>query len=516
MQASRAATAPRRRSRTSTSTRSPRNPKPFVGYSDITALHVAIRQRTGLATFYGYGLVGMGDPETTRVHPRPPARRAERRRDRRGAARSRRPVRARDPPAARRPRRSSAAASGSSCRRWARPGSSSSTARSSSSRTSRRRPTTSTAFLIQLRHAGKLDGVAGVVVGEMKDCDWGDQRQATDFARTRRSRTCSRSTSSRSAYPSSTGSARARQAPRRTPARRSVYARRGPKDAHGRRAGVRRREEGGQMKKRGSVVLRARRSCWSRSRGLRRRRPRARRASGGTLPHRHELAHRLAEPLRRLQPGRLLDLRVHLPDPRPVRRDEPQFAPDFAQVVETSTDGGKTWTFQTHAEREVVGRQAAHGRRRRVDDQHRHQVQGRRRGQRGRPDRAHHARGRARPDDARRPLRAAPSGTCSASSSSSPSCPSTSGGSTSGNKGTDLKTFANNRPGRRRRPLQPHQVPEEPDRALQAQRPALRAEAEGRRVRPADVLERRRDGLGAEVTRDRRDRGRAARPRSRR
>ena len=41
------------------------NPKPFVGYSDITALHVAIRQRTGLATFYGYGLVGMGDKEGT-------------------------------------------------------------------------------------------------------------------------------------------------------------------------------------------------------------------------------------------------------------------------------------------------------------------------------------------------------------------------------------------------------------------------------------------------------------------
>ncbi len=41
------------------------SPKPFVGYSDITALHVAIRQRTGLATLYGNGLVGMGDPETT-------------------------------------------------------------------------------------------------------------------------------------------------------------------------------------------------------------------------------------------------------------------------------------------------------------------------------------------------------------------------------------------------------------------------------------------------------------------
>ena len=41
------------------------NPKPFVGFSDITALHVVLRQRTGLATLYGNGLMGMGDTETT-------------------------------------------------------------------------------------------------------------------------------------------------------------------------------------------------------------------------------------------------------------------------------------------------------------------------------------------------------------------------------------------------------------------------------------------------------------------
>ncbi len=41
------------------------HPKPFVGYSDITALHVSLRQRAGLATFYGYGLAGMGDKEST-------------------------------------------------------------------------------------------------------------------------------------------------------------------------------------------------------------------------------------------------------------------------------------------------------------------------------------------------------------------------------------------------------------------------------------------------------------------
>jgi muramoyltetrapeptide carboxypeptidase len=40
-------------------------PKPFVGYSDITALHVALRRRAGLATFYGYGLMGMGDKDTS-------------------------------------------------------------------------------------------------------------------------------------------------------------------------------------------------------------------------------------------------------------------------------------------------------------------------------------------------------------------------------------------------------------------------------------------------------------------
>jgi muramoyltetrapeptide carboxypeptidase len=41
------------------------NPKPFVGYSDITALHVALLKHAGLATVYGYGLSGVGAPETT-------------------------------------------------------------------------------------------------------------------------------------------------------------------------------------------------------------------------------------------------------------------------------------------------------------------------------------------------------------------------------------------------------------------------------------------------------------------
>ncbi len=37
--------------------------------------------------------------------------------------------------------------------------------------------------LRQLRLAGKLDGVAGVVVGEMKDCDWREERPETPRTR---------------------------------------------------------------------------------------------------------------------------------------------------------------------------------------------------------------------------------------------------------------------------------------------------------------------------------------------
>lgn len=39
------------------------HPKPFVGYSDITALHTALRHFAGLVTFYGPGIAGVADPE---------------------------------------------------------------------------------------------------------------------------------------------------------------------------------------------------------------------------------------------------------------------------------------------------------------------------------------------------------------------------------------------------------------------------------------------------------------------
>ncbi len=39
------------------------HPKPFIGFSDITALHMAILHFTGLATFYGPTLTSLGMPE---------------------------------------------------------------------------------------------------------------------------------------------------------------------------------------------------------------------------------------------------------------------------------------------------------------------------------------------------------------------------------------------------------------------------------------------------------------------
>jgi muramoyltetrapeptide carboxypeptidase len=41
------------------------HPKAFCGYSDITALHLALRQRAGLATLYGPHLMTMGWRETS-------------------------------------------------------------------------------------------------------------------------------------------------------------------------------------------------------------------------------------------------------------------------------------------------------------------------------------------------------------------------------------------------------------------------------------------------------------------
>jgi muramoyltetrapeptide carboxypeptidase len=160
------------------------NPKLFVGYSDITALHVAIRQRTGLATVYGYGLIGVGDKDTTQFS-----------RDRlmqvltgdgTGAV-----PRDPDDPYVRAIHGGKVTAPLVGGCLWllmqtmGTPWEFQADGAILFFEDVKAPPYYVDGFLTQLAAAGKLDRVAGVVVGEMKDCDWGDQRQASDWARSR-------------------------------------------------------------------------------------------------------------------------------------------------------------------------------------------------------------------------------------------------------------------------------------------------------------------------------------------
>jgi muramoyltetrapeptide carboxypeptidase len=160
------------------------NPKPFVGYSDITALHVAIRQRAGLRTFYGYGLIGVGDKETSAFS-----------RERllqvlRGDAVGEIPRDPDDPYVrAIAPGRVSAPLVGGCLwllmqtmgtpweldvdnailffEDYLEP------------------PYYIDGMLTQLGHAGKLERVVGVVVGDMEKCDYGDARDVSDWRASR-------------------------------------------------------------------------------------------------------------------------------------------------------------------------------------------------------------------------------------------------------------------------------------------------------------------------------------------
>ena len=160
------------------------NPKPFVGYSDITALHLSLRQRAGLATLYGHGLVGVGARETTQFSrtrlldvltgggtgevPRDP-----------------------DDPYVRAltPGRVSAPLVGGCLwllmQTMGTPWEIEVEGAILFFEDVKAPPYFIDGFLTQLGAAGKLQQVAGVVVGEMKDCDWGDLRESSDWARSR-------------------------------------------------------------------------------------------------------------------------------------------------------------------------------------------------------------------------------------------------------------------------------------------------------------------------------------------
>ena len=159
------------------------NPKPFVGYSDITALHVAIRQRTGLATLYGYGLVGVGAAETTDFT-----------RDRlldmlsgRGLGEVPRDP---DDPYVRAIRGGKVSAPLVGGCLWllmqtmGTPWEIDLAGSLLFFEDVKAPPYYVDGFLTQLAAAGKLQQAVGVL-GEMKDCEWGDLREASDWARSR-------------------------------------------------------------------------------------------------------------------------------------------------------------------------------------------------------------------------------------------------------------------------------------------------------------------------------------------
>jgi muramoyltetrapeptide carboxypeptidase len=160
------------------------NPKPFVGYSDITALHIAVRQKAGLATIYGNGLLEVGSAEVTTFTK-------ERLLDVLGGGGAGEVPRDPDDPWVRSIRGGRVTAPLVGGCLWLL------------------MQTIGTPWeielegsilffedvhcppyyvdgqLVQLAHAGKLDGVVGVVVGQMEKCDWGDVRPVSDWARSR-------------------------------------------------------------------------------------------------------------------------------------------------------------------------------------------------------------------------------------------------------------------------------------------------------------------------------------------
>jgi muramoyltetrapeptide carboxypeptidase len=151
------------------------NPKPFVGYSDITALHVAIRRRTGLATFYGVGLVGVGSKDTT------PFTRRRLLRVLRGQATGEVPRDPDDPyvRALRGGRVTAPLAGGCLWLLLQTMGTPWEVELDGSIlffEDVDAPPWYVDGMLTQLRHAGKLDGVVGVVVGDMERCDWREGR----------------------------------------------------------------------------------------------------------------------------------------------------------------------------------------------------------------------------------------------------------------------------------------------------------------------------------------------------
>ncbi len=160
------------------------NPKPLVGYSDLTALHVAIRQRAGVATVYGYGLMGVGATESTAFSK-------ERLLDvlRTGGAGE--VPRDPDDPWVRTIHSGRATAPLVGGCLWllmqtmGTPWEIELDGAILFFEDTHTPPYYLDGHLVQLAHAGKLQQVAGVVVGQMEKSDYGDLRPVSDWARSR-------------------------------------------------------------------------------------------------------------------------------------------------------------------------------------------------------------------------------------------------------------------------------------------------------------------------------------------
>jgi muramoyltetrapeptide carboxypeptidase len=151
------------------------NPKPFVGYSDITALHVSIRQRTGLATFYGVGLLGAGAKDTTEFT-------RKRLLAVLGGKATGEVPRDPDDPYVRALRGGRVTAPLVGGCLWlmlqtmGTPWEIELEGSIFFFEDVDAPPWYVDGMLTQLRHAGKLDGVLGVVVGDMEKCDWSERK----------------------------------------------------------------------------------------------------------------------------------------------------------------------------------------------------------------------------------------------------------------------------------------------------------------------------------------------------
>jgi muramoyltetrapeptide carboxypeptidase len=160
------------------------NPKPLVGYSDITALHVALLRHAGLGTIYGNGLIGLGSPDTSAFSRE---RLLEVLRTGGVGPVPRNP----DDPWVRTIRGGKVTAPVVGGCLWlcmqtlGTPWEIDLEGAIFFFEDTHAPPYYIDGQLLQLQHAGKLEGVVGVVVGEMERCDWGDLRPVSDWARSR-------------------------------------------------------------------------------------------------------------------------------------------------------------------------------------------------------------------------------------------------------------------------------------------------------------------------------------------